>query len=64
MGGAGWELKNMDNPVRILIHESANREDVLRLLKKIRKWIKRDTHLLEVKGSYPSFDDDIDDMLF
>lgn len=58
MGGSSWELKNMENPVRVLIHESAKHEDVLRLLKKIRKWLKRDKSLLEVKATYPSFESD------
>jgi hypothetical protein len=41
------ELKNCTNAVRVLIHEDAKPEEVIRLLKKIRKWIKQDPYTNE-----------------
>ncbi|MGZ8241295.1 MAG: hypothetical protein ACXWTK_07230 [Methylobacter sp.] len=60
MGGGRWELRSTSNPVRVQIHESAKREDVLRLLEKIYKWIENDPDLLSAKPTYPKLDDNFD----
>ena len=44
-----WELKNCTNEVRVLIHEDAKPEDVIRLLKRITEWVENDQSLITGK---------------
>jgi hypothetical protein len=46
-----WELKNLDNEVRVLIHEGSKPEDVIRLLKKILQMIKSDPEIITNKNA-------------
>jgi hypothetical protein len=60
-GDSTWELRRNENEVRVLIHEGTKPEDVLRLLKKIRKWLKRDKSLLlNIKPTYYGIEEDDD----
>lgn len=40
--GIVHELRTSSWPVRVLIHENAKKEDVLRMLPKILKWLESD----------------------
>jgi hypothetical protein len=44
-----WELKNCTNEVRVLIHEDAKPEAVIRLLKRITEWVENDQSLITGK---------------
>jgi hypothetical protein len=67
MGGNSYELRRCPGEVRVFIPIGANANDVLRLLKKARKWIKQSPDVLSPDSdlskpqitSNPCFDDDI-----